>query len=89
MKKNVDTLLDEREKQPENFVLFSFYKRAERKVRKLGEQTRDMLHGYEAVCKAFGENPKRMEPNEFFKFFTEFFVQVILSNLLACFIAVT
>ena len=79
MKKNVDTLLDEREKQPENFVLFSFYKRAERKVRKLGEQTRDMLHGYEAVCKAFGENPKRMEPNEFFKFFTEFFVQVTLS----------
>ena len=35
-----------------------------------------MLQYYETVCKGFGENPQRIEPQEFFKYFSDFFLQV-------------
>ena len=35
-----------------------------------------MLQCYETVCKGFGENPQRIEPQEFFKYFSDFFLQV-------------
>ena len=54
----------------------SFYNRAQRKVKRLGEQTKLMLDRYDQVCKAFGENSKRIEPTEFFKYFSDFFFQV-------------
>jgi len=70
-----DMVLDERDKQKDNFIIFSFYNRAQRKVKRLGEQTKLMLDKYDQVCKAFGENSKRIEPTDFFKYFSDFFFQ--------------
>lgn len=75
MKQCLDMVLDERDKQKDNFIIFSFYNRAQRKIKRLGEQTKVMLERYEQVCKAFGENSKRIEPTDFFKYFSDFFFQ--------------
>ncbi|CAB4019867.1 formin CG32138 isoform X1 [Paramuricea clavata] len=72
LKKGIDLTKKERDKQTDNFVLFSFYNRAFGKVQKVSEKYRKMEEKYIDACQMFGEDGKKMEPSEFFKYFQDF-----------------
>lgn len=50
----------------------SFYNRAFGKVQKVTEKYRKMEEKYTAACQMFGEDGKKIEPSEFFKYFQDF-----------------
>jgi hypothetical protein len=62
----------EKEKEPDNFILFSFYLHAQKKVEILTETFSKMEDAYREVCLMFSESPKTVEPSEFFGMFQKF-----------------
>lgn len=72
LRKGIDLILYEREKQQNNFVIYSFYINAVHKVAHLAEKFRETTEAYQAVCHLFNENPHQMEPFEFFSVFRKF-----------------
>jgi hypothetical protein len=72
LRKGIDLTLFEREKQASNFVLYSFYNRAVRKVTRLAEAYKKMEDAYTNVCHLFCEEPKCTEPADFFGHFRDF-----------------
>jgi len=53
-------------------VLQTFYNAAFKKVQRITERYRKMEEVYAQVCTLFGENPRVVEPSEFFKTFIDF-----------------
>ncbi|XP_031555885.1 formin-like protein 3 isoform X2 [Actinia tenebrosa] len=72
LRKGLDLTKSEKDKQPNNFVIFNFYNRAFRKVQRVTERFRKMEEAYSTVCAMFFEDPKIREPSEFFKTFVDF-----------------
>ena len=72
LRKGIDLILYEREKQPTNFVIFSFYNNAVHKVAHISEQFKIMQEAYDQVCTAFNENASMVEPFDFFVIFDKF-----------------
>ncbi|EDO40029.1 predicted protein [Nematostella vectensis] len=72
LRKGLDLTKSERDKQPNNFIIFNFYNNAFRKVQRVTERYRKMEETYTQVCTMFYEDPKKREPSEFFKTFTDF-----------------
>lgn len=72
LRKGLDLTKSERDKQPDNFVIFTFYNAAFKKVQRVTERYRKMEEVYAQVCTLFGENPKVVEPSDFFKTFINF-----------------
>jgi len=72
LRKGLDLTKTERDKQPDNFVIFTFYNSAFKKVQRVTERYRKMEEVYTQVCTLFGENPKVVEPSDFFKTFIDF-----------------
>lgn len=72
LRKGLDLTKSERDKQPENFIIFTFYNTAFKKVQRVTERYRKMEEAYVQVCSLFGENPKVVEPSDFFKTFIDF-----------------
>lgn len=69
-----------------NIILFvsltltqSFYNRAFGKVQKVSEKYRKMDEKYTAVCQMFGEDGKKIEPSEFFRYFQDFVTMYFVS----------
>lgn len=50
----------------------TFYNSAFKKVQRVTERYRKMEEVYTQVCTLFGENPKVVEPSDFFKTFIDF-----------------
>ena len=50
----------------------TFYNAAFKKVQRITERYRKMEEVYAQVCNLFGENPRVVEPSEFFKTFIDF-----------------
>jgi len=72
LRKGIDLILYEREKQQANFVIYAFYTNAVQKVAKLGEQFLELKEQYTKVCVLFNEDPSQTEPFEFFGVFSKF-----------------
>lgn len=72
LRKGLDLTKSERDKQPDNFIIFTFYNAAFKKVQRITERYRKMEEVYAQVCTLFGENPRVVEPSEFFKTFIDF-----------------
>lgn len=72
LRKGLDLTKTERDKQPDNYVIFTFYNAAFKKVQRLTERYRKMEEVYTQVCTLFGENPRVAEPSDFFKSFLDF-----------------
>ena len=53
-------------------LLQTFYNAAFKKVQRITERYRKMEEVYAQVCTLFGENPRVVEPSEFFKTFIDF-----------------
>jgi hypothetical protein len=75
LRKGIDMVLYEREKQQNNFIIYTFYTSAVHKVARLTEKFKTMEDSYSRVCELFDENPKMIEPFEFFSFFRDFIKQ--------------
>lgn len=50
----------------------TFYNAAFKKVQRITERYRKMDEVYAQVCTLFGENPRVVEPSDFFKTFIDF-----------------
>ncbi|KAJ7390170.1 hypothetical protein OS493_026677 [Desmophyllum pertusum] len=72
LRKGLDLTKTERDKQPDNFIIFTFYNAAFKKVQRITERYRKMEEVYAQVCTLFGENPRVAEPSDFFKSFIDF-----------------
>lgn len=72
LRKGLDLTKSERDKQPDNFIIFTFYNAAFRKVQRVTERYRKVEEVYAQVCTLFGENPRVVEPSDFFKTFIDF-----------------
>jgi hypothetical protein len=72
LRKGIDLILYEREKQPANFVIFTFYNNAVHKVAHVSEQFKIMQEAYDQVCTAFNESSSMVEPFDFFIIFDKF-----------------
>ncbi|XP_065183760.1 formin-like protein isoform X2 [Sycon ciliatum] len=72
LRKGIDITLYEREKQSNNFIIFSFYNRAFRKVTAISDNYKKMDEAFKDVCMLFGESPKNTDPSEFFGLFVNF-----------------
>ena len=72
LRKGIDLILYEREKQSANFVIFSFYNNAVHKVARATEQFKVMQEAYDQVCTAFNESAATVEPFDFFSVFDRF-----------------
>eukprot|EP00730_Choanoeca_flexa_P009306 TRINITY_DN12625_c1_g4_i1.p1 TRINITY_DN12625_c1_g4~~TRINITY_DN12625_c1_g4_i1.p1 ORF type:complete len:948 (+),score=345.06 TRINITY_DN12625_c1_g4_i1:238-3081(+) len=72
LRKGIDLVLYEREKQSGNFVLHSFYLNAVHKVAKIAERHKMMTQAYNKVCILYNENPDKVEPFDFFAVFKRF-----------------
>lgn len=72
LRKGLDLTKSERDKQPDNFIIFTFYNAAFKKVQRVTERYRKMEEVYTQVCTLFGENPRVVEPSDFFKTFVDF-----------------
>ena len=60
-------------------LIQTFYNAAFKKVQRVTERYRKMEEAYVQVCSLFGENPKVVEPSDFFKNFIDF-----ISNYKVC-----
>ena len=72
LRKGIDLILYEREKQQANFVIYAFYTNAVQKVAVLTDQFKELQEKYTKVCVLFNENPSQVEPFEFFGVFSKF-----------------
>eukprot|EP00052_Salpingoeca_macrocollata_P009845 m.77324 g.77324 ORF g.77324 m.77324 type:complete len:908 (+) comp17281_c0_seq1:168-2891(+) len=72
LRKGIDLILYEREKQQQNYVIHCFYLHAVHKVARITEKFNMMTEGYQRVCKLFNENPDTLEPFDFFSVFDRF-----------------
>ncbi|EDQ90265.1 uncharacterized protein MONBRDRAFT_31999 [Monosiga brevicollis MX1] len=72
LRKGIDLVLYEREKQQNNFILHSFYLHAVQKVARIAERFNSMSEQYRRVCVLYNEVPDKIEPFEFFSVFEEF-----------------
>jgi hypothetical protein len=72
LRKGIDLILYEREKQQANFVIYTFYTNAVQKVAQLTDQFKVLQEKYTKVCVLFNENPSQVEPFEFFTSFNKF-----------------
>jgi hypothetical protein len=72
LRKGIDLILYEREKQQQNFVIYSFYTNAVHKVADLADRFKLMQDKWKAVTTSFNENPQKVEPFEFFGQFKTF-----------------
>jgi len=66
LRNGIDLILYEREKQKENFIIYSFYLNAVQKVGKLNEDFKEMKEQYQKAATLFNEDPNQIEPFEFF-----------------------
>ena len=55
-----------------SFFVQTFYNAAFKKVQRVTERYRKMEEVYAQVCTLFGENPRVVEPSDFFKTFIDF-----------------
>ena len=53
-------------------IIQTFYNAAFRKVQRVTERYRKVEEVYAQVCTLFGENPRVVEPSDFFKTFIDF-----------------
>ncbi|KAL9956184.1 hypothetical protein ACROYT_G037628 [Oculina patagonica] len=72
LRKGLDLTKSERDRQPDNFIIFTFYNAAFKKVQRITERYRKMDEVYAQMCTLFGENPRVVEPSDFFKAFIDF-----------------
>eukprot|EP00049_Salpingoeca_infusionum_P027281 m.31484 g.31484 ORF g.31484 m.31484 type:complete len:956 (-) comp9422_c1_seq2:510-3377(-) len=72
LRKGIDLILYEREKQQSNFVVHTFYHNAVHKVARIAERYKIMHAQYKVVCLKYNENPDKVEPFEFFSAFDKF-----------------
>ena len=72
LRKGIDLILYEREKQQGNFVIFSFYLNAVHKVARVADRYKKMQDVFRKVCKSYNEDPFKLEPFEFFAHFQTF-----------------
>ena len=72
LRKGIDLILYEREKQQQNFIIYSFYTNAVHKVADLAERFGVMQDKWETVTKSFNEDGTKIEPFEFFGAFKKF-----------------
>mmetsp|Transcript_33468 Transcript_33468/g.87813 ORF Transcript_33468/g.87813 Transcript_33468/m.87813 type:complete len:979 (-) Transcript_33468:1558-4494(-) len=72
LRKGIDLILYEREKQQQNFVIYSFYTNAVHKVADLTDRFKIMQDKWRLVAKSFNEDPAKLEPFEFFSTFRNF-----------------
>eukprot|EP00055_Hartaetosiga_balthica_P017277 m.114632 g.114632 ORF g.114632 m.114632 type:complete len:949 (-) comp9281_c4_seq1:142-2988(-) len=72
LRKGIDLILYEREKQQNNFIVHSFYANAVHKVARIAERYKNMVEMYRSVCTLYNENPEKIEPFEFFSVFSKF-----------------
>jgi len=74
LRRGIDLILYEREKQQNNFVVYAFYMQAVQKVARIAEEFKVLQEKYARVCILFNENPSKVEPFEFFSVFQRFVV---------------
>eukprot|EP00048_Salpingoeca_helianthica_P023316 m.23583 g.23583 ORF g.23583 m.23583 type:complete len:978 (-) comp8539_c1_seq1:23-2956(-) len=74
LRKGIDLILYEREKQQNNFIIFAFYQNAVHKVARISERFNTMVERYHKACKLFNEIPEQTEPFDFFSIFNRFFM---------------
>eukprot|EP00043_Microstomoeca_roanoka_P008796 m.84566 g.84566 ORF g.84566 m.84566 type:complete len:956 (+) comp14393_c0_seq1:225-3092(+) len=72
LRKGIDLILYEREKQQNNYIIYSFYANAVHKVARIAERYKIMVDKYHLVCTLYNENPEKLEPFEFFSVFAKF-----------------
>jgi len=72
LRKGIDLILYEREKQQTNYILYTFYINAVEKVAKLTDEFKQMKEAYEHIVTQFNESPQSTEPFEFFGIFSKF-----------------
>ncbi|EGD81374.1 hypothetical protein PTSG_02093 [Salpingoeca rosetta] len=72
LRKGIDLILYEREKQQNNYIIYSFYANAVNKVGRITERYKVMVESYRSVCELYNENPEKLEPFEFFSVFAKF-----------------
>merc|ERR1712000_23655 len=72
LRKGIDLILYEREKQQNNFIIHTFYLNAVHKVARIAERYKLMNERYHTVCELYNENADQIEPFEFFSYFATF-----------------